>query len=198
MIQIDGGGTSTWVVHVRTYPNTSVSRPSPTFNSSTPRQNGRHFADDIFICIFLTENVQISILLNFVARDSINNIPVFVQIMAWRRIGDKPLLSEPMLTRYTDAYMRHQCEMRLINLFNHVRRPVLFPCEMCAMLDKAVRWQGRLSPKSGEPSGIETIEQKSRCRCWPVGSPVGNQQAKLPNMILRRPCDICLFHFSAA
>ena len=26
--------------------------------------------------------------------------------MAWRRIGDKPL-PEPMLTRFTDAYMRH-------------------------------------------------------------------------------------------
>ena len=26
--------------------------------------------------------------------------------MAWRRIGDKPL-SEPMLTRFNDAYMRH-------------------------------------------------------------------------------------------
>ena len=26
--------------------------------------------------------------------------------MAWRRIGDKPL-SEPMLTQFTDAYMRH-------------------------------------------------------------------------------------------
>ena len=29
-----------------------------------------------------------------------------VWIMAWRRIGDMPL-SEPMLTRFTDAYMRH-------------------------------------------------------------------------------------------
>ena len=27
--------------------------------------------------------------------------------MAWRQIGDKPL-SESMLTRFTDAYMRHQ------------------------------------------------------------------------------------------
>ena len=27
--------------------------------------------------------------------------------MAWRRIGDKPLL-EPILTRYTAAYVRHQ------------------------------------------------------------------------------------------
>ena len=34
--------------------------------------------------------------------------------MAWRRIGDKPL-SEPMLTRFTEAYMRHSGEMSLGN-----------------------------------------------------------------------------------
>ena len=33
-----------------------------------------------------------------------DNNPVLVQIMAWRRIGDKPL-SEPMLTRFTDPYI---------------------------------------------------------------------------------------------
>ena len=33
-----------------------------------------------------------------------------VQIMAWRRIGDKPL-SVPMLTQFTDIYMRHNGEM---------------------------------------------------------------------------------------
>ena len=27
------------------------------FNTLTPRQNGRHFPDDIFKCIFLNENV---------------------------------------------------------------------------------------------------------------------------------------------
>ena len=36
----------------------------------------------------------------------INDTPALVQIMALRRPGDKPL-SEPMLTRFTDAYMRH-------------------------------------------------------------------------------------------
>ena len=35
----------------------------------------------------------------------IDNKPVLVQVMAWRRIGDKPL-SEPMLIQFTDAYMR--------------------------------------------------------------------------------------------
>ena len=61
-------------------------------------QNGRRFADDTFKCIFLNENVKISIKLSlkFVAKGPINNISAFVQIMAWRRPGDKPL-SEPML-----------------------------------------------------------------------------------------------------
>ena len=57
-----------------------------------PRRNGCHFADDTFKCIFLNENVRISIKisLKFVPKDPINNIPALVQIMAWRRPGDKP------------------------------------------------------------------------------------------------------------
>ena len=67
-------------------------------NTLRPRQNGRRFADDVFKCIFLNENVIISIKisLKFVPKRSINNIPTLVQIMAWRRSGDKPL-SEPMM-----------------------------------------------------------------------------------------------------
>ena len=63
-----------------------------------PRQNGRHFADDTFKYIFLNENVwiPIKISLKFVPKGPINNIPALVQIMAWRRPGDKPL-SEPMV-----------------------------------------------------------------------------------------------------
>ena len=60
------------------------------------RTNGRYFADDVFKCIFLNENVWIllKISLRFVPKVPINNIPVLVQ-MAWRRRGDKPL-SEPI------------------------------------------------------------------------------------------------------
>ena len=67
-------------------------------NTLKPRQNGRHFADDIFKCIFLNENAWISleISLKFVPKVQINNIPALVQIMAWRRPGDKPF-SEPMV-----------------------------------------------------------------------------------------------------
>ena len=67
-----------------------------------PIQNGHHFADDIFKCIFLNENVwiQIKISMKFVPKGPINNIPALVQIMAWRRPGDKPL-SEPMMVSLT-------------------------------------------------------------------------------------------------
>ena len=63
-----------------------------------PRQDGRHFPDDIFKSIFLNENVWISIKisLEFVPNWPINDIPALVQIMAWRRPGDKPL-SETMM-----------------------------------------------------------------------------------------------------
>ena len=69
-------------------------------NTLRPRQNGRHFPDNIFKWIFLNENVWISIniSLKFVPRGPINNIPTLVQVMAWRRPGDKPL-SEPMMVR---------------------------------------------------------------------------------------------------
>ena len=69
-------------------------------NTLRPRQNGRHFTDDIFKCIFLNENVwiPIKISLKFVPQGPINNIPALVLIMAWRRPGDKPL-SGPMMVR---------------------------------------------------------------------------------------------------
>ena len=69
-------------------------------NILRPRQNGRHFADDIFKWIFLNENVWIPIKmsLKIVPQGPINNILTLVQIMAWRRPGDKPL-SGPMMVR---------------------------------------------------------------------------------------------------
>ena len=49
-------------------------------NRLRPRENGRHFADDILKCIFLTENVwiPIEISLKFVPKGPIDNIPALV------------------------------------------------------------------------------------------------------------------------
>ena len=67
---------------------------SSRVNTFGPRQYGRHFADDTFKCIFSYEYASISISLNCVSKGPFNDIPAWVQIMAWRRSGGKPL-SEP-------------------------------------------------------------------------------------------------------
>ena len=75
-------------------------------NTLRARQHGRHFADDTFRRIFLNENVMISIKISpkFVPKGPINNIPALVQIMAWRRPGDKPLPEAMMVSLLT-----HMC-----------------------------------------------------------------------------------------
>ena len=78
-------------------------------NTLRPRQNGCHFPDDMFKCVFLNEDVWIQneISLKFVSKGSINNNPALFQIMAWRRLGDKPL-SEPMMV----SLLTHICVTR--------------------------------------------------------------------------------------
>ena len=68
-----------------------------------------HSADGIFKCIFLNENVWISIKisLNVVPRGPINNVLALVQIMAWCLVGVKPL-----------------CEPMLVNLLTHISHSV--------------------------------------------------------------------------
>ena len=69
-------------------------------------------ADDIFKCIFLNEDdkIPIQISLKLIPSNLVNNKPAWVQVMAWRQTGDKPL-PEPMLTQFTDTYMQHSGEM---------------------------------------------------------------------------------------
>ena len=64
-------------------------------------------ADDMFNCIFLneTDRIPVNSLLKYFPRSPIDNKPALVQVMAWRRTGDKSLL-EPMLIQFTDAYDR--------------------------------------------------------------------------------------------
>ena len=78
-------------------------------NTLRKTRNEQHFADDIFKRIFFNENVWILIKISqkFVPKGSIHNIPALVQIMAWRRPGDKPL-SEPMMV----SLLTHICITR--------------------------------------------------------------------------------------
>ena len=89
----------------RWMPSHMMENTPGTLLLSRPRQNGRLFADDIFKCIFLNENVWIliKISLKFVSKGLINNIQALVQIMAWRWLGDKPL-SEATRTTRTPAF----------------------------------------------------------------------------------------------
>ena len=65
-------------------------------------------ADDIFKCIFLNENdrIWIRISLKFVSKSPITNKPALIEVKTWRRAVDMPLFG-PMMTQFTDAYMRH-------------------------------------------------------------------------------------------
>ena len=58
-----------------------------------------HFVNEKF-CIFIKMSPK------FVPKGPIGNNPALTKIIAWRRIGDKPL-SEQMLNQFTDAYMQH-------------------------------------------------------------------------------------------
>ena len=72
--------------------------PSPTPDKISPAISQTTFST--FTCILLNENLRISlkVSLKFVAGVRIKNIPAMIQIMA--------PTSEPMLTQFTDAYMR--------------------------------------------------------------------------------------------
>ena len=72
----------------------------------SPVHNGRDFADDTFKHILMNESffVSIPISLKFVPKGPIDNKAALVQVMAWRRTGDKPL-PEPMRTQFADIYV---------------------------------------------------------------------------------------------
>ena len=108
-------------------------------NTLRPRQNGRHFADDIFKRIFLNENVwiPIKISLKFVPKGPINSIPALVQMMVWRRPGAKPL-SEPMMV----SLLTHICVTRpqWVNSSNATQILVLGKSQSRANAHYTVPW----------------------------------------------------------
>ena len=79
-------------------------------NTLRPRQNGRHFADDIFKRVFLNEKIWIPIEISrkFVPKGSIRNIPALDnglvptmrRAIVWTNDGS-----------ITGVYMRHSASM---------------------------------------------------------------------------------------
>ena len=72
-------------------------------NRLRPKQNGCHFSDSIFKCIFLNKKVSVSlkISLKFVPKGSINYILALVQIIAWCHSCNKPLCETMMVSILT-------------------------------------------------------------------------------------------------
>ena len=121
------GGKSLWnlhLTHLTTHPNTqplpSHPHPYPPPPPPTPTPTPTHplyplpppptpwtkwplFRKRYFRMHFHEWKVC-KISMKFVTKGPIDNNQAMIQIMDWRRIGDKPL-SESMLTWYTDAYM---------------------------------------------------------------------------------------------
>ena len=110
------------------------------FDTLRPKQNGRHIPDDIFKCIFLNENVWISVKIppKFVPMGPVNNIPSLVQIVAWRRPGDKPL-SEPMM----------------VSLLTHI----------CITRPQWVNWIALSLPSPGQTHAIQCHHSYGRHMC---------------------------------
>ena len=82
---------------------------SHNINTLRPRPNDRHSADDVFKCIFLNEEYWIlsHISLKYIPKGHIIDILALVQVMAWRRTGDKTL-SESMMF----SLLAHMCVIR--------------------------------------------------------------------------------------
>ena len=107
-----------------------INRHLHQINSLQPSQNGRRFADDPFKCIFLNENVRISIKisLKFVPKGPINNKSALIQIMAWCRSGDKPLFEAMVFSLLTHiCFTRPQWVNNAAVNNTHLRKPEAFP-----------------------------------------------------------------------
>ena len=65
-----------------------------------PKRDGQHFADDIFKCILLNENIWISLRISqkYVLKVRIDSISALFQTMTWRPSDDKPLSETKLAT----------------------------------------------------------------------------------------------------
>ena len=92
-------------------------------------------------CNFLNENVWISIKisLKFVPNVPINDIPAYVQIMTWRRIGDKPLSEQCCADSL--KHMRHYWEMRFNGChFDDTLKSVLLDDIVCVSITISLKF----------------------------------------------------------
>ena len=97
LLNLQWGPTSSEVI-MKGVGNIDLHQPPPqirTIQHIDVKRNGHYFADDIFKCILLNENVWIlkEMSLNCVSWGRIDNYPALAQIMAWRWTGDSVSMS---------------------------------------------------------------------------------------------------------
>ena len=104
-----GGHVTKWPVLMLISWYRADSRFMPgQWKTSLPWQIVRHFTGYVFRCIFVNEKfcILIWMSLKFVLKGPIGIKQSLVYVIARCLTGDKPL-SQPMLTRFTNAYMQH-------------------------------------------------------------------------------------------
>ena len=84
-----------------------------SLNTLRRRQNGRHFTDNIYKCIFLNETlwILIKISLKFLPYGPVDKKSTLVQVMAWCWTGNKPL-PQPVLTTRVNSSLSSAAYMR--------------------------------------------------------------------------------------
>ena len=85
---------------------------------SAHTKNGTIIGRWVAVLTFLNEIccILIKIPLIFAPNGPIHSIAALLQTTAWRRSGDKPL-SDPIMAKFTDAYMRHLDKVNRQNIF---------------------------------------------------------------------------------
>ena len=74
-------------------------------NTLRQSRNGQNYVEEILKCVFLDENIWISIniSLKFMSKGPLNNIPALVQIMAWHR----PRSTDQATSHYLNQWWQH-------------------------------------------------------------------------------------------
>ena len=90
------------------------------FNTSRPRQNGRHFVEDILKCIFFNEKFWIlnKISLKDVPSGLIYDMAAFVQIMGWHRRAPIHYLDQWWLVSWRKYASLDLNELRSLRTFD--------------------------------------------------------------------------------
>ena len=90
----------------------------PSVDTSSPEQDGRHFADDTSKYIFLNERFLFFIKKNYdvVTKRAIDNYPSLIHVRVWHWTGAKTW-PEPMVTQFTNAYKPPDLKMYRNDLF---------------------------------------------------------------------------------